>query len=259
MAEGSLFHIPSLVQQTSPLIDNKQLSKNQTVLKKTENVVTEVLPSEYKGVFHEHKVLIVFCAIVILVAVIIVLMYYFSKRDLPNSQMKKALDPKVIQERKMEEQKMDTDEAKEREKIRRINEARKRAAVQEKSVKFSPATKLEDIGEERAYEKVNMTSSSDRKDGMKNNEARFSHEQKIAEHGRSTFPVSEDNIMHARQEQKGKNVFSIDDIVGETVQINNTESATTESLLSNKPSSESAPKTLEEHQKQNIVNQSVVS
>ena len=76
-----------------------------------------------KGIFSEHKILIVSCTIIVLILVVVVLIYYFSKRDLTAFKP----NPKGLQDRKLEEKKMDLEEAQEREKIKSINEMRKAA------------------------------------------------------------------------------------------------------------------------------------
>lgn len=80
-----------------------------------ENVVSS------KGVFSEHKILIVTLAIIIVVTLVIILVYYFSKRDIPTPHQRM----KQLEERKAEEKKLEIEEMKEREKIKKLNAARR--------------------------------------------------------------------------------------------------------------------------------------
>jgi hypothetical protein len=193
MTDDQQFHLPSLVQESKPH-ETKTTQPNSTP-----NPVVQ------KGVFHEHRILIVFCAIVILVAIVIVLVYYFSKRDLPKKQAE------IRTERKIEEKNMSVDNAEEREKIRRIN-ARRQAARVERD-----------------------TGASEPKQA----------------------PVSNANTPEpAPPKNGGKNLYTIDDIVGQS-------QSPVENDQQNKPGVPSASSdtqiqkpsaaSLEEHQQQNIV------
>ena len=87
-------------------------------------LVHTVAVPEGKGMFHEHKVLIVSLAVIIVITVVIILVYYFSKRDVPQGQLQQQR-AKLLEERKAEEKKLDVEEMKEREKIRKLNAARR--------------------------------------------------------------------------------------------------------------------------------------
>lgn len=262
MSDSQQFHIPSLIQNSTihTAEDGKQHKNVISVLKNLE--------PESKGIFQEHKILIMFCAIVIFVAIIIVLVYYFSKRDLPNlnetkssnklqsNPAKKILDTKVLHERRMEENKMDMEELEEREKIRRINKNRRIGVQQEKHLQF-------------AKQQSNETDNKSNSGSIENS---------------TTHSIS--------NPKKGQNVFSISDIVDESEMSNNENKTLKDSKPNGEPNSEpngeqdgksndklrsttdnrqniepdnksnsasEIQKNLEEHQKQNIVDQTNTS
>lgn len=201
--------------------------------------------AEYKGVFHEHKILIIFCAIIIFVAIVIVLVYYFSKRDLA---LPKKVDPRMLQERKLEEKKMDTEEVQEREKIKKINEARRRLAAEQAATQAGQPRRAAQhaVRPEQQFEMEHAERSGTQVE-TKNSD-------------RDTRDIRDIQSSSAQPSKPSKvpDSVNIADLVGQPgtrmeVDVENT--VRPDMVETVKPAGSSPATSLEEHQKQNILGQ----